>query len=91
MNHKIADFSNFNNFVRSEYFFLKFFMHRALVIWLDARSIKKFLWKIVYFILLFLKIYEIEIEPKISITLRILELLMLQVMANFKLFQAIYQ
>ena len=29
LNHKIAEFSNFNNFVRSEYFFLKFFMQRA--------------------------------------------------------------
>ena len=29
LNHKIAEFSNFNNFVRSEYFILKFFMQRA--------------------------------------------------------------
>ena len=31
LTHKIAEFSNFNNFVRSEYFFLKFFVLRAQI------------------------------------------------------------
>ena len=31
LNHNIAEFSNFNNFVGSEYFFLKYFMQRAHV------------------------------------------------------------